>query len=89
MPRFLFHIHYGTEQPDLDGTELRDFGEAWSQAVTTAGETLCDLDGALLPSTTWTMRVVDERGAELCSLRISAGSESADGTSAQNGAATA
>ncbi len=89
MPRYFFHVRYGTEQPDAVGTELRDFGEAWKQALTTAGEMLRELDGAFRPRTTWTMAVVDEKGAEVCVVRISAEDEGAGGTSAQTGAASA
>ena len=76
MPRYFFNVHDGQpplaqDPPDRDGTLLPDLEAARSQAVTLAGEMLKDLDGRFWSGTDWRLRVTDEQGATVCTLRFS------------------
>ena len=71
MPRYFFHVHDSEEIIDHIGTELANPDEANAQAVTAAGEALRDSDGKFWNSGEWRMRVTDESGATVCSLRFS------------------
>lgn len=77
MPRYFFNVYDGTHlHIDDVGEELPDRLAAWHEATTSAGQSLQDLDGKLLPGTEWFMDVLDEFGNCLYSLRISARTES-------------
>ena len=47
MPRYFFHFHDGTDQPDLTGTELASSKAARSAAVVFMGEKLKELQTAI------------------------------------------
>jgi hypothetical protein len=70
VPRFFFHFHDGTDQPDRDGIELPDARAARNEAVVFMGEKLKDLDGDFWPEGEWSMRVEDETGASVCVIRV-------------------
>jgi hypothetical protein len=71
MPRYFFHFHDGTDQPDDTGTELASAKDAREQAVVFMGERLRDLDGDFWSEGEWRIRVVDEAGATVCAIRAS------------------
>jgi hypothetical protein len=71
MPRYFFHFHDGTDQPDDAGTELTSAKAARDEAVVFMGEKLKDLDGDFWPEGVWSIRVVDEAGASVCTIRVS------------------
>lgn len=71
MPRYFFDVQDGTAVPDVEGTYYESPERACLEAVTLAGEMLKDLDGAFWTSDEWCMRVSNEQGATVCTLRIS------------------
>ncbi len=71
MPRYFFHVHDGSGQPDREGVDLPDMGQVRSEAVRLTGEVLCDMDKRFWRHPEWTLTVADEIGAEVLSLRIS------------------
>jgi len=71
VPRFFFHFHDGTDQPDPEGTELPSAKAARNEAIVFMGERLRDLDGEFWPEGEWRMHVVDEAGATVCLVRVS------------------
>lgn len=71
MPRYFFHFHDGTDQPDPVGTELPGPQQARAEAVVFMGEKLTELDGDFWPEGEWRIRVVDEAGSILCTIRVS------------------
>src|SRR3954470_24470600 len=71
MARYFFHFHDGTDQPDHTGTELASSKAARDAAVIFMGERLKDLDGGFWPDAEWTVRVVDDIGAAVCTIRVS------------------
>ena len=72
MPRYFFHVQDGSNFVDEDGTELRGVEEARVQAVVAAGEALKDHAAEFWNNGDWFMKVVDEDGGAVCSLRFSA-----------------
>jgi hypothetical protein len=70
MPRYFFDVFDGVHSPDPDGTELADLSAVKSEAISTAGAMLRDIDGHL--DTEWRMEVTDEGGRPVLSLRFSA-----------------
>jgi hypothetical protein len=77
MPKYFFNVYNGTHHHIDDvGEELPDRIAAWHEATTSAGQSLKDLDGKLLPGSEWRMEVLDEFGNRLYSLNISARTES-------------
>ncbi len=70
MPRYFFHFHDGTDQPDLEGTELPDARAARNEAVVFMGEKLKELDGDFWPEGEWRIRVADEADRTVCSIRV-------------------
>ena len=71
MPRYFFSVREGRDIPDEEGLVLEGPEEARAQAVTAAGEALRDLDGRFWQTAEWQMRVTDEEGVTLCTLRFS------------------
>ena len=76
MPLYFFQVENGQgpgrpESPDREGTELPGPDEARQEAIIFAGEMLRDPDGAFWDGGDWSMRVVDEAGATVCTLRFS------------------
>ena len=72
MPRYFFHIHHDTHQPDFEGEELPDAHAAWKEATVTAGQILQSIDGKLKPGHDWRMQVTDEFAIPLFELLLSA-----------------
>jgi hypothetical protein len=71
MPRFYFNIYDGTEKPDGEGIELADLAHARAEAIRAAGEMIREM-GDDLAGGQWQMRVADESGRTLLTLRFSA-----------------
>ena len=72
MPRYYFHVHDGKDILDQIGTELPNDEAAESAAIVSAGEMLKDLDGDFWKESSWRMEVLDESGALVCQLKMSA-----------------
>jgi hypothetical protein len=71
MPRYHFYILDGQNtQIRNEGLELHDRQAAWSEATTSCGELLRDLDGQLKPGDKWSMKVKDENGADVYELEF-------------------
>ena len=70
MARYFFHFHDGTDQPDETGTEFADAKAARDAAVVFMGEKLRELDGDFWPEGEWSIRVVYESGATVCTIRV-------------------
>ena len=64
MPRYFFHVHCDGVEPSLDaeGIELADEAAAWDEAISTCGQMIHDIDGALRAGTVWRMEVTDVAG---------------------------
>jgi hypothetical protein len=75
MSRYFFNVRDGTEYLDRVGTELAGPDAARAEAVRTAGAILKDLGSEFWNSGEWIMRVTDESGAAVCTLRFSAGND--------------
>lgn len=74
MPRYFFHVHDGEDLTDKEGTVFPDDQAAESEAVVLAGEMLKDLDGDFWKESVWQMEVLDEDGAQVCRLQMTANS---------------
>ena len=72
MPRYFFHVQDGHDLPDREGVELPSPAEAREQAIATAGEMIRQSGIVLSDGSVWTMRVVEENGREVFTLRFSA-----------------
>jgi hypothetical protein len=70
VARYFFHFHDGTDQPDETGTEFADAKAARDAAVVFMGEKLRELDGDFWPEGEWSIRVVDESGATVSTIRV-------------------
>ena len=70
MPRYFFHLHNGSEQPDREGSDLADMGQVRSEAVRLSSKVLRDMDERFWGHPEWTLTVTDETGAELLGLRV-------------------
>jgi hypothetical protein len=70
MGRYFFHFHDGTDQPDHTGTELASAQAARDAAVVFMGEKLRELDGGFWPEGEWSIRVLDETGTAVCTIRV-------------------
>jgi hypothetical protein len=69
MPRYYFHVQCGTESSvDAEGIEMADEGAAWDEAISTCGQMIHDIDGAMRAGTVWQMEVTDEAGDSLFRL---------------------
>ena len=89
MPRYFFHVHDGDDLPDREGVELSDPAAAREQAIATAGEMIRQSGVVLSDGSVWTMRVVDENGREVFTLRFSADDHSRGQRRAEGDHATA
>ena len=72
MPRFFFHTNNPAErnvQDDL-GTELPDIHTAKCQAVTYAGQLLCDVAEHCWDHADFELTVTDEKGLILFTMRV-------------------
>lgn len=70
MPRYFFHLTGSTSFIDKDGIELADEDAAWSEAVSSCGHLLQDIDGRLPERSEITLRVADEGGQHVATLRF-------------------
>jgi Domain of unknown function (DUF6894) len=70
MARYFFHIHNGQDLPDGSGTDLPDAIHAREEAIKTASELLRGDGDDFWNSPDWTMRVTDERGLPVFTIRI-------------------
>lgn len=70
MPRYFFHVRCDGAEPSVDaeGIELADEGAAWDEAISTCGQMIHDVDGAMRADTIWQMEVTDEAGNSLFRL---------------------
>jgi|EndMetStandDraft_3_1072993.scaffolds.fasta_scaffold824418_2 hypothetical protein len=71
MPRFSFSIEYGTTMSERVDLDLPDLRSAWSEAVTSCGETLEEIDGNFGLTADLVMTVSDAVGKHLFELRCS------------------
>jgi hypothetical protein len=64
MPRYFFHVHCDGTEPSVDaeGTEMADEGAAWDEAISTCGQMIQDVDGAMRAGAVWRMEVTDDAG---------------------------
>ncbi|MDQ8730515.1 DUF6894 family protein [Bradyrhizobium sp. LHD-71] len=73
MAKFFFNVYNGADSyVDEIGEELPDRFAAWHEATISAGQSLKDLDGKLLPGTEWRMEVLDDSGHTLYTLHVTA-----------------
>jgi hypothetical protein len=71
MSRFFFHIYDGEEYIDEHGTALISREEARTHAIIIAGELLKDAGRNFWSGTKWRLRVTDETGTNICTLKFS------------------
>ena len=72
MPRYFFNVHDGKDIEDIEGTVLSSDARAREQAISTAGEMIRSEASAFPECEVWEMRVTDETGRCLVTLRFSA-----------------
>jgi hypothetical protein len=71
MARFFFHVNNGADVPDETGTVLNCIEEARQEVLLTGSELLRgDSDELWRGGSNWAMRVTDEAGTTLFTLRI-------------------
>ncbi|MGY2047941.1 DUF6894 family protein [Methylobacterium sp. JK268] len=72
MPRYFFHIDEGRHHIDTDGVELADLEAARREALKVIGELMIDnAVGEIWSGREWLMRVADDTGQELFTVRLS------------------
>ena len=71
LPRDFFHLQFGQDLPDDQGTVLPGPEQARGAAVRTAGEMIESLENRFWDSPEWGMPVTDEEGQTVCDLRFS------------------
>ena len=71
MPRYCFDIAKDEHVEDSEGVLLDGPQEACAQAVLLAGDMMRDLDGVFWNGAEWGVRVTDEAGQIVCSLKVS------------------
>jgi hypothetical protein len=73
MPRYFFNVRYGEDSyHDKVGEDLPDNVAAWHEATASAGQSIRDLDGRLMPGTHWRMDVLNEQGSIIYSIEVKA-----------------
>ena len=73
MPRYFFHVHHGEESyVDKVGDDLPDDHAAWKEAMSSAGESIRDLDGRMQPGTDWRMEVTADGHGLLYVIEVKA-----------------
>ena len=70
MARYFFHIQNGQDLPDGSGPVLPDVKHAREEAIKTASELLRGDGDDFWNSSDWTMRVTDEMGLPVFTIRI-------------------
>ena len=70
MPRYYFHVHCAGTEPSVDaeGIEMADETAAWDEAISTCGQMIHDIDGAMRAGTVWRMDVTDDAGHSVIRL---------------------
>ena len=72
MPRYFFHVHDGSDFPDLQGTTLEDDNAARIEAVRFSGALLRQGAENFWNGQEWSMRVTDEEDLTLFELMFTA-----------------
>jgi len=72
MPRYFFNVHDGKDIEHTEGTVLLNEAHAREQAVSTAAEMIRSEASVFPPDEVWEMKVTDETGRCLMTLRFSA-----------------
>jgi hypothetical protein len=72
MPRYFFNVHDGKDIEDTEGTVLLGEAHAREQAIITAAEMLRSEAATLQSNEVWEMKVTDEAGHCMLTLRFSA-----------------
>jgi hypothetical protein len=72
MPRYFFNVHDGKAIEDTEGTVLLSEAHAREQAIITAAEMLRSEAATLQSNEVWEMKVTDEAGHCMLTLRFSA-----------------
>jgi hypothetical protein len=72
MARFFFHVEDGKSYPDREGVELPDLKSVRAEALRASGEMLRDNGLSLWDGEDWEMRVVNEAGQPVITLKFSA-----------------
>lgn len=67
MPKYVFRW---SDRPFVTEANLPDDNGAWSEAVSTIGQLLRDVDGGLSPRGLLTLDVYDEDGALVASISV-------------------
>jgi hypothetical protein len=70
MARYFFHIHNGHDLPDESGTAFPGVTQAREEAIKTASELLRGDGHEFWNGPDWTMRVTDEVGLPVFTIRI-------------------
>ena len=73
MARFFFHVANGHELRDDAGMDLKGVREAREEALLTASELLGG-DGSFWNVTAWAVRVTDDAGKDVFTVKVSMGS---------------
>lgn len=83
MRRYYFHVYHNDDGSiDTEGVELRSDAAAWSEATSSCGQMIRDLDGSLRVDSSWRMDVADASGTIL--FRLSLRAEHGPGLTAEN-----
>jgi hypothetical protein len=72
MARYFFHVEDGKSYPDREGVELPDLKSVRGEALRASGEMLRENGLGLWDGQDWEMRVVDEAGQPVITLKFSA-----------------
>ena len=71
MARYFFHIQNGQEVPDETGTLLNSIADVRREAMMTVSDVLRGYEDEPWKRTDWSLRVTDEAGTSLFTLRFS------------------
>ena len=74
MPRYFFHVDDGSCLPDSEGAEFTGLVQAREQAAVPAGGVLQEGAAHFWDGQPWSVRVADERGETLFTLKLTASS---------------
>ncbi|MFB0491918.1 hypothetical protein ABIE45_004504 [Methylobacterium sp. OAE515] len=70
MPRYFFNVHDGRSELDTEGTELTSDDAAQFTATQLAGELLRDEAHRRKLGGAWHLEVLNEAGANVCSVDV-------------------